>query len=249
MVEKDYALGWLLAGVYQQADLADDWIFKGGTCLKKCFEPYRFLRGPRPHAPESSESGPADSPESVRHNRTTMSPTLDRGWHGLLFAVRKSVRYHERRQRFFLSCNRFISFVTAASGTAAVVTLLNDADKTVVMSIALLITLAGLMDLVFGTARRISEHGNLAREFVALERRMTLAERSPETLRELTAARLRIEEREPPILRVLNVLSHNDVMRSMGYPQSEWARVTPWQRRFAPFFDFRADRLTGELTT
>ena len=43
VVEKDYVLGWLLAGIYQQADLADDWIFKGGTCLKKCFfETYRF---------------------------------------------------------------------------------------------------------------------------------------------------------------------------------------------------------------
>ncbi len=185
----------------------------------------------------------------MRHNKTDMSPTLDQRWHDLLFAVRKSVRYHERRQRFFLSCNRFVSFVTAASGTSAVVTLLNDADKTIVMAIALLITLAGLMDLVFGTARRISEHGNLAREFVALERRMVLAEESSGTLRELTAARLEIEEREPPILRVLNVLSHNDVMRAMGHPQSNWARVTPWQRRFAPFFDFRADRLTGELTT
>ena len=43
VVEKDYVLGWLLAGIYQQADLAVDWIFKGGTCLKKCFfETYRF---------------------------------------------------------------------------------------------------------------------------------------------------------------------------------------------------------------
>ena len=43
VVEKDYVLGWLLAGIYKQADLADDWIFKGGTCLKKCFfETYRF---------------------------------------------------------------------------------------------------------------------------------------------------------------------------------------------------------------
>ena len=43
VVEKDYVLGWLLAGLYSQADLADDWIFKGGTCLKKCFfETFRF---------------------------------------------------------------------------------------------------------------------------------------------------------------------------------------------------------------
>ncbi|MXZ08389.1 MAG: WYL domain-containing protein [Gemmatimonadetes bacterium] len=43
VVEKDYALGWVLAGIYQHAALAENWIFKGGTCLKKCyFETYRF---------------------------------------------------------------------------------------------------------------------------------------------------------------------------------------------------------------
>ena len=43
IVEKDYVLGWVLAGIYQQTALAKSWIFKGGTCLKKCyFETYRF---------------------------------------------------------------------------------------------------------------------------------------------------------------------------------------------------------------
>ena len=43
VVEKDYILGWVLAGIYQHPALADTWIFKGGTCLKKCFfETYRF---------------------------------------------------------------------------------------------------------------------------------------------------------------------------------------------------------------
>ena len=43
VVEKDYVLGWVLAGIYQHEALAPHWIFKGGTCLKKCFfETYRF---------------------------------------------------------------------------------------------------------------------------------------------------------------------------------------------------------------
>lgn len=43
IVEKDYVLGWLLAGIRANADLAQHWVFKGGTCLKKCyFETYRF---------------------------------------------------------------------------------------------------------------------------------------------------------------------------------------------------------------
>jgi len=43
VVEKDYVLGWMLAGIYGHEELAEDWLFKGGTCLKKCFfETYRF---------------------------------------------------------------------------------------------------------------------------------------------------------------------------------------------------------------
>ncbi len=43
IVEKDYALGWLRAGIFANEKIADSWVFKGGTCLKKCFlETYRF---------------------------------------------------------------------------------------------------------------------------------------------------------------------------------------------------------------
>ncbi|MBE0549018.1 MAG: nucleotidyl transferase AbiEii/AbiGii toxin family protein [Rubrivivax sp.] len=43
VVEKDYVLGWLLAGINAHPALTDSWVFKGGTCLKKCyFETYRF---------------------------------------------------------------------------------------------------------------------------------------------------------------------------------------------------------------
>ena len=43
IVEKDYVLGWMLAGIYAHEELSESWIFKGGTCLKKCyFEIYRF---------------------------------------------------------------------------------------------------------------------------------------------------------------------------------------------------------------
>lgn len=43
VVEKDYVLGWMLAAIYRHEELAPNWVFKGGTCLKKCFfETYRF---------------------------------------------------------------------------------------------------------------------------------------------------------------------------------------------------------------
>ena len=43
VVEKDYVLGWLLAGIAANRATADNWVFKGGTCLKKCVvETWRF---------------------------------------------------------------------------------------------------------------------------------------------------------------------------------------------------------------
>jgi len=43
IVEKDYVLGWVLAGISNHEELGSNWVFKGGTCLKKCyFETYRF---------------------------------------------------------------------------------------------------------------------------------------------------------------------------------------------------------------
>ncbi len=39
VVEKDYILGWVLAGIYRHKDLMESWIFEGGTCLKNRYVP------------------------------------------------------------------------------------------------------------------------------------------------------------------------------------------------------------------
>lgn len=42
-IEKDYILGWMLIGIQNHPQTKDSWVFKGGTCLKKCFfNQYRF---------------------------------------------------------------------------------------------------------------------------------------------------------------------------------------------------------------
>jgi len=43
VVEKDYVLGWLLAVLAMHPETSSQWVFKGCTCLKKCFfETCRF---------------------------------------------------------------------------------------------------------------------------------------------------------------------------------------------------------------
>jgi len=36
-IERDYALGWALWGIANHPVLSQSWVFKGGTCIKKCF--------------------------------------------------------------------------------------------------------------------------------------------------------------------------------------------------------------------
>jgi predicted nucleotidyltransferase component of viral defense system len=60
VVEKDYVLGWLLAAL-AGLPVGQLWIFKGGTCVKKCyFETYRFSEdldfSLRPDAPYSQDA-------------------------------------------------------------------------------------------------------------------------------------------------------------------------------------------------
>src|SRR5947207_15820151 len=57
VVEKDYVLGWVLAGINAHPALAESWVFKGGTCLKKMlFRDLPLLRRPRFHAPRRKPS-------------------------------------------------------------------------------------------------------------------------------------------------------------------------------------------------
>lgn len=43
VLERDYLLSWILAGIGQVAPLRETLVFKGGTALKKCyFGDYRF---------------------------------------------------------------------------------------------------------------------------------------------------------------------------------------------------------------
>ncbi len=37
IVEKDYVIGWLLWSIGADPILSNAWVFKGGTCWKKCY--------------------------------------------------------------------------------------------------------------------------------------------------------------------------------------------------------------------
>lgn len=161
--------------------------------------------------------------------------------HSLMFDVRRSVRYHNRRRSFFDRWGLITNAMTIFFGSAIILTTLQDNGlKWLAIGSAVLIALFSTVDMVVGTAKAGRLHSDLSRRFNELEREMTQAGDYDETsLRLFTAKRLKIEADEPPILRVLDSICHNELMRAMGYEQSKMLKIGWFQRLLSQFFDFR----------
>ncbi len=160
----------------------------------------------------------------------------------LLFSVRLSIRYHERRQRFMSNILNFTlwwGLVMGSASMAAVLAELPSPFWTVVPM--LLLTVLSAACLAYGIRARFVLHDDLRRRFIALEAKLRESRDDPdETARWGELERLRIEADEPPILEVLACLCHNAESRAMGFPKEKQARVTWYQRWFSSFLDLRA---------
>ena len=171
----------------------------------------------------------------------------------LLFGVRRSIRYHRRRQGFFDRCHILTMAVVVLFGLATITAfasaLIEGWPLWAKLAPSVLATVLGTFDLLIGFSRKSCIYADLARQFGELEQRMEQAnagasgELDAEALADLTSRRLAIENAEPPALQVLDTLCHNDLLRAMGYPRNEWIEVGFWQRRFAQFFDISPHKL------
>lgn len=158
--------------------------------------------------------------------------------HKLLFGVRRSARYHLRRRRFFERWHSVTNLVGLATGSAAIASVLSKHEWWALVSGVVVAVLSGF-DLVVGTVAMAREHSDLARRFVLLERDIVLAgEPTPESLRQFTAKRLEIEADEPPVLRALDRICHNELCRALGLGPECFVSIPRHHRAFAQWFSF-----------
>ena len=160
-------------------------------------------------------------------------------WHELLFAVRRSRRYHMRREQFFSRFHFLFGFSTTVCGSAAFATLL--ADLAVGLWLAGVTALFGAIDLAGQPFSRSLTHRKLTQRFTRLERAMRVPESEIDVrlLRKLEGRRLKIEVQEPPVLQVLNLVCHNEEVLAGGYDSEHFRRLR-WRQRFlASLFDLR----------
>ena len=158
----------------------------------------------------------------------------------VLFGVRRSVRYHNRRTRFFDQFSKATKFIAALSGTAAFASFMSAAPTWLSFCLLGVVTVSSTLDLIVGSARSARLHSDLARRFFTLEKEIIgIADPTPDHVTAITAKRLDIEAEEPPPLKVLDCICHNELLRAMGYDPSEFVEISFLQRLTANFFDHR----------
>lgn len=106
-----------------------------------------------------------------------------------------------------------------------------------------LVAVTSAIDLVVGTGAMARLHNELAKKFILLEKEIVLAgEPTEDKLRSFTSSRLEIEAEEPPILRTVDRLCHNELLRAEGHSSDKFVRVTWLQRQLAHFINFEPPR-------
>ena len=64
-----------------------------------------------------------------------------------------------------------------------------------------------------------------------------------DSIRIWIAERLQIETDEVQVLRILDIMCHNDLAQAMGYPKTERFFIPLWQRLIAHFANWRVDSI------
>ena len=161
-----------------------------------------------------------------------------------LFHVRRSVKYHDHRRRFFenvLNVSLFLAFVGGPVFVLLSITLQTDhkeASDWIKYTPILFTSVFTGVALVAKVGTKSNLHNELKVEFIRLRQDM---ERGRETMQdsdvsEWTAQRLAIETREPPINRVVDAICHNEVVQSMGIKKpTAYVRVLWGHRVVGPF--------------
>jgi hypothetical protein len=160
-----------------------------------------------------------------------------RAWK-FLFGIRRSVRYHNCRRVHFDRLSNLSSLISILFGSASIASLLATGGKLVPLVASVIVTISSALNLVVGPTRRARDHSDLAKRFVTLEKEIVgVSVPTNEHLRQWMQQRLEIEKDEPPVLKVLDSVCHNDQLRALGYGPEHFVEISPVQRLLAQFKD------------
>lgn len=180
--------------------------------------------------------------QSDLQSRDSTKLANNEAWQDLLFGVRKSIRYHVYRRKFFDRISMIADFLIIVSGGTVLGFSASDAHWWAAVFGAL-VSIIGSFDLVIGFSNKARDHHDLAREFSGLERRMIKIGDSPTQADYVDCydRRLEIEEEEPPVIRVLDCYCHNELNKALGKPEEEEVEIDRFQRFLRNCYDLHPE--------
>jgi hypothetical protein len=161
-------------------------------------------------------------------------------WRDLNFSVRRSIRYHTHRRKFFEGWDSFFCFLVIICGGSALTTsICSDGNRVITIITTGAIAILGALDLTIGFAMRARDYHDLARDFSALERRIVKIGDNPtwDDYAELHNQRLEIEEEEPAKKTVLDCYCHNELCRALDKKKDEYVRIWFFQSWVKQYMD------------
>lgn len=134
----------------------------------------------------------------------------------LLWDVRRSRRYHDRREQFLLRTARTGTWLSLVGSSATVFAVIGGTWGATLAGLATMAISA--FNLAVGAGDAARKHNDLRRRFIALEVEMVRADQDdlPAVVRDWAAEYLKIESDEPPIMGNLDRLCHNELVRAEG---------------------------------
>jgi hypothetical protein len=149
---------------------------------------------------------------------------LSDSYYGLLFDIRRSSRYHDRRKGFYEKMHGITSLLTIFMSGSVFFDLAKVGSTATWLIIFSVIAafLAGL-DMVVGYSKKANLHDTLRRKFVDLEVKMITSTSNKINLKNFQKERLLIEKEEPPIYLVIDGLCRNELLISEGYSKVKYS--------------------------
>lgn len=161
--------------------------------------------------------------------------------YGLLFDVRRSIRYHDRRRAFYEMCHHVTSLLTILMAGSVLFDLAKSGQTAWWLQvISILAALFATLDMVIGYSKRVSLHSSLRERFANLEIEMINGTMEDLVWCQYQRERLLIEKDEPAIYKVLDLLCRNELLEAEGFlkkntPEQFFA-ATSWQKFTSQFY-------------
>lgn len=171
-------------------------------------------------------------------------PPFD-SFYGNLFGVRKSVRYHQRRQAFHEWWNTVIIALSFACSASAMAEWSGQWRQLLIGATSFLL----MLNWVVGLTRRANTHAKLCQRFASLEQDMMPFEKNrsmgADDEERFRRRRLEIEAEEPAKLRVIDTLCHNELCEAV-YTDDYIYPVAAWRRWLGHFIDIGEGQIHGQ---